>query len=388
MFYFFHIIKDIKLSKEIYLLFILLSLFISIFIFKKIKNKINNDKYIFYKKNDFEYNYNNSLNYIKSKDKSKDNFETKNIIEFKDNLSEYEKYNLYMNNRKGVIDEKSTESELDDNSSLKNIELHNLSSLNTNVYYILNNNDYYSDNYDKYNSYLKKEYTFNKYVDEDDETIPYGLRYKIDEHGNVLYFNNYVGAPIIPRKYGYTSKIFCKKFNFIDKKVLLDTVYKIKSILLNYYNNSNVDNISDDLPPLKIKINDDTNTIIDIINKYKEGDLQEQRSYNYHLNYKTNNSNFNYEMDIKDNFININKNDCYQLLIIIDIILYCYTNKPIKPFNNREKFKTKLELLNYKLNIYANKIIFENPSHTYTQNRHFLLLIQLLYNELRLFFSY
>lgn len=370
MFHFFHIIKDIKLTKEIYLFLILLLLFISIFIFKKIKNKINNDKYVFYKKNDFEYNYNDSLNYIKSK--SKDNFENENIIEFKENknnLSEYEKYNLYMNTRKVVLDKNSIE--------LENIKLDNLSSLNTNVSYILNNNDYYSDNYDRYNSYLKKEYTFNKYVDEDDDSIPSGLRYKIDEHGNVLYFNNYVGAPIIPRRYGYTSKIFCEKFNCIDKKVLLDTVYKIKSILLNYYNDSEIDKI------LKIKINDDTNAIIDIINKYKE-----QRSYDYHLNYKTNNSNFNYEIDIKDNFININKNDCYQLLIIIDIILYCYTNKPVKPLNNREKFKTKLELLNYKLNIYANKIIFENPRHTYTQNRHFLLLIQLLYNELRLFFSY
>ena len=285
-----------------------------------------------------------------------------------------------MNTKKVVLDKNSIE--------LENIELDNLSSLNTNVSYILNNNDYYSDNYDKYNSYLKKEYTFNKYVDEDDDSIPSGLRYKIDEHGNVLYFNNYVGAPIIPRRYGYTSKIFCEKFNCIDKKVLLDTVYKIKSILLNYYNDSEIDKISDDLSSLKIKINDDTTAIIDIINKYKDDvvPLREQRSYNYHLNYKTNN--FNYEIDIKDNFININKNDCYQLLIIIDIILYCYTNKPVKPFNNREKFKTKLELLNYKLNIYANKIIFENPIHTYTQNRHLLLLIQLLYNELRLFFSY
>ena len=371
MFYIFHIIKDIKLSKEIYLLFILLVLFISIFIFKKIKNKINNNKYIFYKKNDFEYNYNDSLNYIKS-------MRIGDLYKSKDNL--------YTNTKKGVLDENSNE--------LENIELHNLSSLNTNASYILNNNDYYSDNYDKYKedlssySYLKQEYTFNKYVDEDDPNIPSGLRYKIDEHGNVLYFNHYIGEPIIPRRYGYTSKIFCEKFNCIDKKVLLNTVYKIKSILLNYYNDSNVDKISDDLSSLKIKINDDTTAIIDIINKYKESAVivREQRSYDYQLNYKTNN--FNYEIDIKDNFININKNDCYQLLIIIDIILYCYTNKPIKPFNNREKFKTKLELLNYKLNIYANKIIFKNPIHTYTQNRHLLLLIQLLYNELRLFFSY
>jgi hypothetical protein len=118
--------------------------------------------------------------------------------------------------------------------------------------------------------------------DDEDENLPPGRRFHIDEHGNVVYHNKYSGAPLLPyRILGMSATDFTKQYTYIPKTkrfsffndILRDEerekIIEVINILIDY------EHIAPD--------NDYPEKLINILNQYIKKTLQNRDS---HLQYK------------------------------------------------------------------------------------------------------